>query len=209
MKRVGFIYILFVGFVFAALVGCRTQEAPEWGWKADRPRTTRETFSHDVHKKVLEKEGFGCFICHTTDVEIDEYTEPEEMIQISEQAFFPGKDTCHFCHYNPQAGNIAPDRCGICHFNTREIQPPNHNFDWVSRHAVFSKADSKSCEDCHSPRFCEDCHKRRDLPTRRVHDRNFRFVHAIEARANPRTCGTCHQLSAFCEKCHIEGGYER
>jgi hypothetical protein len=40
-----------------------------------------------------------------------------------------------------------------------------------------------------------------------VHDRNFRFIHGIEVRANPRGCGNCHQVT-FCDTCHIEGGYD-
>ena len=200
--------IIFLGFL--TLYACRTQEqGVEWGWNAERPQKTKDVFSHDTHKEVFEKEGFGCFVCHTSGIEMGEELEEEEMIKISEGAFFPGKETCHFCHFNPEAGNVAPDDCGICHFNMREIQPANHNFDWIAKHDVYSKADAENCENCHSPRFCEDCHKRRDLPTRRFHDRNFRFVHPIEARADPSSCGNCHELRSFCEKCHEEGGYER
>jgi hypothetical protein len=205
---VGVLFI--VSFLIAALYGCPTQDGEtEWGWKAKRPQRMQDTFSHEVHKKVFEKEGFGCSVCHTMGIEIPEEMEEKKMVQISEEAFFPGKETCHFCHYNPQAGNRVPDECGVCHFNLREIQPANHNFDWMAKHAVFAKADEEDCQSCHSPRFCEDCHKRRDLPTLRFHDRNFRFVHAIEARANPRACGNCHELKSFCVKCHTEGGYDR
>lgn len=193
----------------AVLYGCHTRDGEtEWGWGAKRPQRIQDTFSHEVHKRVFEKEDFSCPVCHTMGVEIPEEKE-EKMVEISREAFFPGKETCHFCHYNPRAGNRAPSECGICHFNLREIQPANHNFDWMAKHAVFAKADVEDCESCHSPRFCEDCHKRRDLPTLRVHDRNFRFVHAIEARANPRECGNCHELRSFCVKCHVEGGYDR
>jgi hypothetical protein len=165
-------------------------------------------FSHKVHENVLKKEGLTCVACHPMGLKIEE-KEEKERATISEAAFLPGKETCHFCHFNPKVGSIAPDRCGICHFDLGKIQPATHNFDWISKHAVYSKADISDCESCHSPRFCEDCHKRRDLPTRRFHDRNFRFVHPIEARANPRECGTCHELKSFCVKCHTEGGYDR
>ncbi len=138
---------------------------------------------------------------------IDQYLSIEEMIKISKKSFFPGKETCHFCHFNPQAGNIAPNQCDTCHINLADIQPKNHNFNWMSKHAVFSKADAESCESCHAPVYCQDCHKRRDLPTLKMHDRNFRFIHGIEARANPRECGSCHQVT-FCDTCHIKGGYD-
>jgi len=191
------------------LYGCLSQDREVgWGWKANRPQRIQDTFSHEVHREVFEKEGFGCFVCHPMEVGIEE-AEEERMIKISEASFFPGKETCHFCHFNPKRGNIAPERCSICHFNVREVQPANHNFDWMAKHAVYSKANVEDCENCHSPKFCEDCHKRRDLPTRRFHDRNFRFIHGIEARADPRSCGNCHELRSFCEKCHLEGGYER
>lgn len=203
------VIVLTVGVL--ALVSCRKQDGDDgkFAWNAKRPQTMQETFSHEVHKPVLSKEGFECFVCHPMEVELDDEAEMEALIRASTETFFPGKETCHFCHYNPQAGNIAPDNCGSCHFNVREIQPANHNFDWTSRHVVFSKADVRDCETCHSPRFCEGCHEQRDVTVRRVHDRNFRFVHAIEARANPSQCGSCHKLKSFCDKCHIEGGYER
>lgn len=199
--------------VLAAIVGCKQQEDSKWGWEHKRPELAREIFSHEVHKNVLEKEGFGCFVCHPMEVGIEteemEEVDVEELIRTSKEVFFPGKETCHFCHYNPEAGNVARGDCNICHTDTADIIPANHNFNWIMRHSVFSKADAGSCESCHTPRYCEDCHKRRDLPTRRVHDRNFRFIHSIEARANPRQCSNCHEFRGFCEKCHIEGGYER
>jgi len=201
------------GIMVLALVftlGCRTPgNDSRWGWKAKRPKKMQEVFSHDVHKAVLRREGFECFACHPMAVKIKEEEKAAEMIRASNETFFPGKETCHFCHFKPKAESIAPEKCGICHMNTRDIRPANHNFDWITRHAVFSKTDAGSCENCHTPRFCEDCHKKRELTTRRVHDRNFRFVHPIEARANPSKCGSCHQLKSFCDKCHAEGGFER
>lgn len=193
-----------------AIIGCSTQSGDEnaSGAKPKVPLDVKMNYSHEVHKSVMEKEGFDCFVCHTVNLEIDPEEEKsvEEMIKASKESFYPGKETCHFCHYNPQAGNIAPGDCSTCHFNMAEIQPKNHNFNWTSKHAVFSKADQESCENCHSPRYCEDCHKRRDF-TIVAHDRNFRFIHGIEARANPRQCGNCHQIS-FCNTCHIQGGYD-
>ena len=193
-----------------AIIGCSTQSGEDnaSGAKPKVPLDVKMNDSHEVHKSVMEKEGFDCFVCHTVNVNIDPEEEKsvEEMIKASKESFYPGKETCHFCHYNPQAANIAPGDCSTCHFNMAEIQPKNHNFNWISKHAVFSKADQESCENCHSPRYCEDCHKRRDF-TIVAHDRNFRFIHGIEARANPRQCGNCHQIT-FCNTCHIQGGYD-
>jgi len=203
MKKVIWLIIVISGF----FLGYRVSGI-EWGWKYQKPLRPQETFSHKVHENILKKEGFTCVACHPMGLEIEE-REEEERSKISEAAFLPGKETCHFCHFNPKVGNIASGRCEICHFNLAEIQPANHNFNWMEKHAVYSKANSEDCEGCHTPRFCEDCHERRDLPTLRVHDRNFRFVHSIEARANPRRCGNCHELISFCVKCHREGGIER
>jgi len=201
---------LIIGYMalVVALAACGTQSGDDGaGGKPKMPLDVKMNYSHEVHKSVMEKEGFDCFVCHPVNVKFEDEKSIEEAIKASKQAFFPGKDTCHFCHYNPQAGNIAPGDCSTCHFNMAEIQPKNHNFNWMSKHAVFAKADEESCENCHSPRFCEDCHKRRDLPTIMVHDRNFRFIHGIEARANPRQCGNCHQIT-FCNTCHVKGGYD-
>jgi hypothetical protein len=90
----------------------------------------------------------------------------------------------------------------------RDVQPANHNHDWLSRHVVFAKLDAQDCESCHQPRYCQECHNRRDLPIRTFHDTNVRFTHGIEARANPMKCGECH-TSGFCQRCHVEGGYEK
>ena len=203
------IAIIAFSILMLGVIGCRTQGASD-GSEDMKTKTSEDlkvNYSHDVHKSVMEKEEFDCFVCHPMNVEVEEELSPEEMIKISNKSFFPGKETCHFCHFNPQAGNIAPNQCDTCHINLADIQPKNHNFDWTSKHAVFSKANGESCESCHAPVFCQDCHKRKDLPTRAVHDRNFRFIHGIEARANPRECGNCHQVT-FCDTCHIKGGYD-
>lgn len=200
-------------FIFSlGLSSCRTQSSDQETLTRDirRPSTSTMTFSHEVHKQSLEKVGFDCFVCHPMNIDVEgkEEVEIEELIRASKETFFPGKETCHFCHYNTVSGNIAPGECSICHINPRDVQPANHNFNWAEKHAVFSKADSETCENCHSQTFCNDCHKRRDIPTLRVHDRNFRFIHGIEARADPTSCGKCHQQESFCETCHIEGGYD-
>lgn len=206
MKKGLICIVILISFV---LYGSPAQEV-EWAWKAKRPQRIQDVFSHEVHKKVLQKEGFGCSTCHTMGVEIKDEKVADEMMKVSHASFFPGKETCHFCHYNPKAGNIGPDKCSICHSNVRDIQPANHNFDWISKHSVYSKGDPSNCESCHSPKFCEDCHKRRDvLPTQRYHDTNYIFVHPIDARADPSRCGQCHELGSFCDTCHREGGYEK
>jgi len=201
--------ILIITAAIFTLLGCGAQNKKDdsSGSKSQVPIGVRMNYSHERHEKVMKKEGFDCYLCHPMNVEFKDEKSAEELIKASDKAFYPGKETCHFCHFNPEAGNIAPGECSLCHFDMAAITPKNHNFNWMEKHAIFSKADQESCENCHSPRFCEDCHKRRDLPTIMVHDRNFRFIHGIEARANPRKCGSCHEIT-FCETCHTKGAYD-
>jgi hypothetical protein len=200
--------LLAASLIMLAHPACKTQGLlPDWALETRRPETALETFSHELHKGAFERNDIQCFACHTMAARIDDAQEAADAIRASKAAFRPGKEQCHVCHYNPAAGNTAPDRCGLCHLDPSAVAPPNHNFDWIKRHAVFAKADNR-CEECHRPRFCEECHSRRDQTTRTFHDRNVRFVHGIEARANPMKCGQCHTPN-FCESCHVKGGYER
>lgn len=205
--------LVLTALLLAALTwpGCRAQDLNHgWGWNAERPATPMKTFSHDVHRAVFAREKLECFACHTMTARITGGDkEVAETIRASKEMFYPGKETCHACHYNPQKGNTAPDRCDLCHLDVQAIQPANHNFDWMNRHAVYAKADAGSCEGCHRPSTCQNCHERRDPSVRTMHDRNFRFTHGIEARANPMRCAQCHDLRSFCQKCHVQGGYDK
>ncbi len=205
MKNHFFCFSLIMLILF--LQGCRTS-GMDWGWKAERPQKIQDVFSHANHEKAFKKEGFDCSACHPMNFLIQE-EEEKKMHAVSKEVFFPGKQTCHFCHFNPKSLSNAPGQCSLCHFDLLSIQPPNHQFDWGRKHSVYSKADTGKCETCHLAKFCEDCHQRRDLATERVHDRNFRLVHGMEARVNPTSCGNCHERVSFCDECHIEGGYER
>ncbi len=209
MRRVWTILCM-IALLLATLVpsACRNGgPSVEWGWKTERPPGPLQTFSHKVHQATFARAQVQCFACHTMAARIDDEQEAAAAIKASKATFLPGKETCHSCHYNPQAGNTAPDRCAICHLDVREIEPANHNYDWTARHMVFAKADSESCAECHQPRFCQDCHNRRDQTVRSVHDTNVRFTHGIEARANPMRCGECH-TTGFCQRCHVQGGHE-
>ncbi len=96
--------------ISAALFGCRTQSPDNEAVVGDmqRPYTSIMTFSHEIHKQSLDKIGFDCTVCHPMNIDIKdkEDIEIEELIKASEQSFFPGKETCHFCHYNPQSGTL-------------------------------------------------------------------------------------------------------
>ena len=120
MKRT---LLLITAAVFA-LIGCGAQNKDDNASSAKPkvPLDVRMNYSHEVHKKVMQKEGFDCFVCHPMDVKPKDEKSVEEAIKLSKQSFFPGKDTCHFCHYNPEAGNIAPGECSLCHFNMAEIE---------------------------------------------------------------------------------------
>ena len=78
--------------------------------------------------------------------------------------------------------------------------------DWVGRHQSLAKQNPAECASCHTnPMFCLDCHKRRDTVQERMHKRNFKFFHSIEARANPRKCDACHTVT-YCQECHSGRG---
>jgi len=202
-------WVVVVALAALAAFGCRKlNQSMEWGWKAQRPTDALSVFSHQTHKAVFEREQLQCAACHTMTARISDDQEAAAAIRASKQIFTGGKDACHACHYNPTTGNTAPDRCGLCHMDVREVEPANHNFDWLSRHLVFAKNDPASCEGCHQQRYCQDCHERRDQTVRSYHDTNIRFTHGIEARANPMKCGECH-TAGFCQRCHVEGGYEK
>ncbi len=87
--------------------------------------------------------------------------------------------------------------CLRCHGPVEDYQDVDEQKDYLKD----LELNKESC-------FGEDCHKRGDVPTRLVHDRNYIVVHTVDARANPRTCGNCHEIT-FCNQCHREGGYER
>ncbi len=203
------ICLVLASFATVVVFGCqKLGQGVDWGWKAERPADALGVFSHQTHKTVFAREQIQCFACHTMSARVTDEQEAAAAIRASKEAFTGGKEACHACHYNPAAGNSAPDRCGLCHADVRDVEPANHNFDWLNRHLVFAKDDPVSCEGCHQQRYCQDCHNRRDETVRNYHDTNIRFTHGIEARANPMKCGQCH-TSGFCQRCHTEGGYEK
>ncbi len=66
MKRTS---LLIAAAVFA-LIGCGAQNKDENASSAKPkvPLDVRMNYSHEVHKKVMQKEGFDCFVCHPMDV---------------------------------------------------------------------------------------------------------------------------------------------
>lgn len=140
----------------------------------------------------------------------------------------PAMATCFRCH----AHDRARDRrdCAACHVDLAEegTLPASHlvhEGDWLREHGVRAAAAGDLCATCHSERSCAVCHGATvpALPARAafagvagpggvgepgqasVHRAGFRARHAIEARAAPGTCTTCHSQDS-CARCHTIAG---
>jgi hypothetical protein len=129
----------------------------------------------------------------------------------------PTMATCFRCH------DDANDRrsCKGCHLNLEEegTLPASHlahDGDWLREHGTRAASSGDLCASCHADRFCASCHGTTTaaLPARlhfdnpmaaSVHRAGFASRHAIEARAQPGACTTCHAPSS-CESCHRDRG---
>lgn len=148
-----------------------------------------DKFDHEMHMGLFEMAGTPCTTCHPTD---DSYGNREKMNRLG----------CHSCHKNPDPPLPASQDCTVCHIDGWFPKPESHKSGWIGKHQMYAKQDANVCTQCHQdPMFCMDCHNRRDSVQTRMHDRNFKFFHSIQARANPRQCDACHVVN-FCQQCH-------
>ena len=143
---------------------------------------------HEMHNSIFESAKISCETCHANP---DSYTDFKKI----------NKQGCHTCHKNENAPVPANNDCKLCHAGGFP-KPDNHKSGWISKHQTYAKNNDTYCTQCHPNKmFCIDCHQRRDTIQQRVHRRNFKFYHSIEARANPRKCDVCHTAS-YCQTCH-------
>lgn len=157
-------------------------------------------FSHRKHKKYFEANNIECVGCHPFSVSL--YEQKQDIKKaISGKLLQPAKESCHYCHNNPEQANVGPNKCSICHTDMQAVLPSSHSADWIDTHQTVAKANEAECKQCHKSHFCIMCHQRRDPINQVMHTRNFRYFHSIEARANPRYCDSCHRVT-FCEDCH-------
>jgi hypothetical protein len=102
--------------------------------------------------------------------------------------------------------------CNECH-KANNVEP-THGSYWVKEHRLVKDKLPNNCKDCHQQSFCMDCHYGggidRDLHvsnfgpdyTPMSHRTDFREIHPIKAREDPRACYRCHDANSFCEECH-------
>ncbi len=116
---------------------------------------------------------------------------------------FPSMQKCFRCHDNAK----ATADCKICHSRSDEMKAEMHPVDYRHSHKFDANAkDSKNCSPCHQAEtFCSDCHAGDNL-TGFVHDLNYRFNHALDAKGKEAQCQSCHDNQSFCEPCHQQEG---
>ncbi len=163
----------------------------------------RETlrFRHDKHMPAVHGD---CVRCHV------------EVAQSRPEALRPTMATCFGCHEHRDQWQVRA--CNGCHVDiAAEATPPAshvvHDGDWLREHGVRAAGARDLCSSCHSERSCAACHgvgTTPGLPARLAfddvnlagqHRAGFRSRHAVEARAQPGLCTTCHSESS-CIQCH-------
>ena len=177
------------------------------------------------HKKQI---SLGqCDMCHDRldlyDMVANDYYshEPGFMARHGLEAV-SGEANCTLCH--------EQSYCADCHNRNATIVPslkyPDrvdrtfmHSGDWLSRHALESRANPANCQKCHGISYCSSCHNRNGIGagvdqdgTNNPHpDRNTwlgrgRGSHGAEARKDILSCASCHDQGAAsnCVQCHQE-----
>lgn len=129
----------------------------------------------------------------------------------------PPMATCFRCH-DHQAERDAR-RCAACHVDLAEegTLPQSHlahEAGFAQQHGVRAASSAEVCASCHRERFCAGCHTGSLLPVRAqlddpfaatAHRAGFASRHALEARAEPAACLTCHTVER-CAGCHVRRG---
>lgn len=160
-------------------------------------------FDHKTHAK--ESRG-DCMRCHIGVAEGDQHIRPPMA-------------TCFRCHDHDAARDART--CRACH---RDLEDSGtlpethlaHDGDWLREHGTRAASSGDLCESCHKAKFCADCHGKTvavlpatanfaDPITPTIHRAGFVSRHALEARAEPGACQTCHTADR-CASCHTSLG---
>jgi len=131
----------------------------------------------------------------------------------------PPMATCFLCHDHDAARDAR--KCDACHRNLEDgtTLPQSHlahDGDWLREHGTRAASSGDLCQSCHRDKFCAECHgktvailpatARFDDPfAPTIHRAGFESRHALEARAEPGACATCHS-SDRCASCHASLG---
>jgi hypothetical protein len=102
--------------------------------------------------------------------------------------------------------------CNDCHRESGVTA--SHGVMWTKEHRLYAEKHPNNCRDCHQLSFCLDCHTGGGIDNDmhksnsgadympRSHRTDFREIHPIKAREDPRSCYRCHDARRFCEECH-------
>ncbi len=155
------------------------------------------------HRKHMAPTNGQCIRCHVRIAE----TNPDTLLA--------PMATCLGCHHHQN--QFAMRTCSGCHVDlpAEQVKPESHvvhDGDFVREHGVRAASARELCSSCHAERFCSGCHgvSTPGLPARLAFDQprlsglhraGFRSRHALESRAQPGLCITCHS-EASCQECH-------
>jgi hypothetical protein len=108
--------------------------------------------------------------------------------------------------------NMAIKDCNACHETSGVTF--NHGAAWQDEHRLYAEKHPNNCKDCHQLSFCFDCHQGGGIDADmhasnsgpdympKSHRTDFKEIHPIKAREDPRSCYRCHDVKRFCEDCH-------
>jgi hypothetical protein len=171
------------------------------------------------HKKHIGERKAKCVVCHAG----------IEKAELASDLGGPKMAACTTCHNGQQ----ATTQCENCHRNLANLYPSSHTaVDFNKNHKFLTRlnaADSQ-CQACHAEPFCAQCHDGTNLTTltagqkigmisprtlgndkakalagQSVHDINYVYTHAVDAKAKTVECQTCHNTRTFCNDCHENG----
>jgi hypothetical protein len=102
--------------------------------------------------------------------------------------------------------------CNACHKSNGVAF--THDESWTKEHRLYAERRPNNCKDCHQQSFCLDCHTGGEIDQDlnksnfgpdympKSHRTDFREIHPIKAREDPRACYRCHDAQRFCAECH-------
>ena len=160
-------------------------------------------FDHAAHAAPARND---CMRCHVGVAEGDQHLRPPMA-------------TCFRCHDHDASRDART--CNACH---RDLEDSStlpethlaHDGDWVREHGTRAASSGDLCQSCHRDRFCAECHAKtvailpatahfEDPFAPTIHRAGFESRHALEARAAPGACTTCHSPDR-CASCHTSLG---
>ncbi len=160
-------------------------------------------FDHATHAAPSRGD---CIRCHVGVAEGDQHLRPPMA-------------TCFRCHDHDAARDAR--KCDACHkgledSNTLPETHLAHDGDWLREHGTRAASSGDLCQSCHRDEFCAECHGKTvavlpatahfaDPMATTIHRAGFASRHALEARAEPGACTTCHSPDR-CASCHTSLG---